>query len=167
MLSNIYKEIYRLESSRNLVIEGFKDSFITRSRSKCDDTFTYYILDIHLASNIIRVRNLVDNIPCYLIAANCEHQPKEGLSKIIKAIHLEVDLIIKEMIAQDIITTDSPSKYIRFQPYSQGCRRHLYILSSLSSTILNLKLVLYIIEVPPESRRIYKSINNYIVVLAE
>ena len=55
MLLNIYKEIYKLESSRNLVIEGFKNSFITYLYGKCDDTFTYYILDIYLASNIIRV----------------------------------------------------------------------------------------------------------------
>lgn len=167
MLPNMYEEVYRLESSRNLVIEGFKDSFITRSRGKCDDTFTCYILDIYLASNMIRVRNLVDNILCYLIAANCKCQPKEGPSKIIEAIHLEVDLIIKEMIAQDIMTADSPSEYIRFWLYSWGRRRYLCMLSSLSSAILNLKLVPHVMEVPPESRCMYKSVNNHVVVLAE
>lgn len=167
MLPNIYKEIYRLESSRNLVIKGFKDSFITCSRGKYNNTFTYHISDICLASNIIRVRNLVDNILYYLMAANCERQPKEGLSKIIKVIYLEVDLIIKEMIAWDAMTADSPSKYIRFWPYSQGRRRYLCILSSLSSAILYLKLVPHITEVPPESRHMYKSVNNYIVVLAK
>lgn len=74
---------------------------------------------------------------------------------------------MKEIIAWDVMTVDSPSKYIRFWPYSWGRRRHLCMLSSLSSAILNLKLVPYVTEVPPESRRMYKSVNNHIVVLAK
>lgn len=39
--------------------------------------------------------------------------------------------------------------------------------SSLSSAILNSKLVPHVTEVPPESRRMYKSVDNHVVLLAE